>query len=659
MKKSRESRLPADFIEDFLQRHQISWSQVERGVPVWLTANGKVPLTMKLIEAEIGREDPVAWAWMNFREIGSYRNGEPWKLDPVQAEMARLSGDVVFECGSAVGKTRDLMLQAAHRIDSNPHGGSVMIVTNSAQTMETIWRELEFQISESKRLGLGAWGYGIGMGVKDSKEKPLRFKDFNNGFHLEMRICGDDGEQLRGAHIDDIVMADEVAKWKNPLQHTELWRSGNPGCKFRIYSTPDGDYSSPFCALSARSTAVGSTADQAESISAKDSGADADDGFQVAKRREFKKFWIPKTVLGDPFWNEEVRAECLKLYGAEDSQGWQTNVMGKWGDPEYSVFPFHRLKEVLRALPRFRMVQANVPIHGESASLTCARPTGGGQEAILTRIELDMAKLPEAIASWFPTLEANEIPYFGCDIGVDADPTEILCFIKGSKWTDHFRLNLKHASYTMQRDIITALDHASGHVAAWGIDAGAAGVALTEMITLQKFCVACNGRVFMGERLKAFSFSGINDAIDFETGRPLENPDKDGKPVRVSNKEFSTRVIERLVQEQKAVIAWDGGAGDPKLSGPQLMVNHTFRAGKKGGERFFKATDDHYIDARRQAVLSAVFLRRGQPFIPINDTTVATLAIRQGAASAVGFAPNVSAEFFGNGRRVESMLGDF
>ena len=643
--KKSDSRLAPEYIETFLEQHGISWSAVERGAAVWPTSKGRVALDMRKIEALIAREDPVAWGWLNLREVGKFRNGLPWMLFPIQAEMARLSGDMVFECGSAVGKTRDIILQALWRADTSLLGGSVLVATNSAETMETIWRELEFHVGNSRAMGLGVLECGIGGGLRDSKQKPLRFMDFVNGFHFEMRLCGSDGEQFRGAHIDDLIMADEVAKWKNPSQFSELWRAANqPGCRLRIYSTPDGDYSCPFYSLSARAIPIGSTASGADRMKI----LDLDDQERTeSEDLRFRKFWIPKTSLPEPLWSESVAASERERHGGEDTPGWQRNVLGKWGDPEYSAFPFYRLKTVLRHIPDFRIISCVADTQSHLVSLVVAQSVaanqteifsaGDGKEEILHRDVMPDGAIDEIcaeIGSWFSRTEPTDEIHFGWDVGVDADPSEILAVRKVHtadtfKCRDLFRAHIKRMGYTEQKKIFVALDHASHHLASWAVDAGNAGADIVASIEEGRYCDRCRETILFNGRVNAFSMASHVDEIDYRTGEPLLNPDQlnaDGKPkpYHISNKEFSTRLIERMIQARDNEIAWDCGAGNPRIAGPQLLVNHWFKPGKKGGERFFRDKDDHSVEARRQAYLSVVFAEReSHPLLqPSTETCV-------------------------------------
>ena len=250
-----ESRLHFSYIERWLVKNGVTVDQIEEGKPCWPTAEGRIPLTITDIERLISVKDPVAWAWLNLTERDSVvdeetgeiliHSGAPWALFPAQARLARARGNIIVECGAEVGKTRDIVLGTLWEVDAWPGGANDLIAADSDITIEEIWGEIEFQLDSNP---------GIGGGVVSTSGKPFREKVFANGSRFQIRLCGHEGKQFRGGHFSPGIRADEVAKWKNQQQFNELWRAGKPGCHFRLYSTPDGDYSSPYYALCNRAT---------------------------------------------------------------------------------------------------------------------------------------------------------------------------------------------------------------------------------------------------------------------------------------------------------------------------------------------------------------------------------------------------------------------
>jgi hypothetical protein len=252
-----EWRIAIEFVEPWLKKYGITPDDLEDERPVWPTANGTVALRCEEIENLIAIEDPYIWAWLNLQERDSVvdeetrevyvTKGAPWNLFPVQARMARIKGNLIVCSGSEIGKTRQIVLGTLHEVDCWPGGANDLIAADSDITIAGIWDEIEYQCYKNPR---------IGGGVKDSGLKPFRFMEFQNGSRFEMRLCGFDGKQFRGGHFSPAIRVDEAAKWKNPAQWNELWRAGKPGSFFQIYSTPDGDFSSPFYSLCSRAVDI-------------------------------------------------------------------------------------------------------------------------------------------------------------------------------------------------------------------------------------------------------------------------------------------------------------------------------------------------------------------------------------------------------------------
>ena len=634
-------RLSPAYIERWLLENNVTPDQVEAGEPFWPTAEGPVALSWEDIERLISIKDPVAWAWLNLQERDSVvdeetgeiliQSGAPWRIfDGKQTEMARARGNHIFECAAEVGKTRDIVLGTLWEVDTWPGGANDLIAADSDITLNEIWSEIEFQLEKNPR---------IGGGVVDESVKPYREKVFANGSRFQMRLCGHEGKQFRGGHFSPGIRADEVAKWKNQQQLNELWRAAKPGCKFRIYSTPDGDYSSPFYALCEKAIVAGPATKKAQKA-----GQD---------EPTFRKINITKMDLPYPFWSEKRAAHYRDLYGGENSVGWQTNVLGKWGSPSYSVFPMPTLRPNLKYLAHYRIVAAIVDRETGRYNLRAARLSpeletvdGAKREELLAREDHPMlsgSELGAAIAAFFPSLFdwVDPLLYCGGDLGSATDPTELVYVRRvGLKWTDVFRLHLVNADWPVQADVIAHLDHASGHRVRYGFDNGAAGAALVQVLTQMeayRICPACKAQVYFAERLHAFGFGEHCDEIDVETGEVIPNPDKkdangEAVPHRLSNKEFSTRVLERKAQAAQLEIAHDAGADDQRIAAAQLLVNHTYSGITTKGERRFKGQDDHHVDARRQVALIIASAQRGDLWLAADPD----LLVRQGPGGQGG-----------------------
>lgn len=633
-------RLPLEFVDAFLEDHGLTWKQIESGARVWPYRNLKIALTPQKIETLIAAGDPVVWALLNMvspMDIpGLCRAGDPLVLTPIQTTLARLENNVIAECAAEVGKTQDIGVRLLHRMDTAGKGDVCMIVANTELTAKSIWRYLRDQVEANPRIGGGT----------KREDKRTMSMEFRAGPRFETRLTGDDGEALRSAHMNGIIFCDEVAKYKKQQIWSELWRSGMPGCVFRLYTTPDGDYSSPYFALSARAQALnGKNAEEFEEIDR------APDDFATSR---FQKIWISKEHLGPPFYTEERKVSWREMYGPEHSTGYLNNVFGLWGTPASSVFPAYVLEPMLTYDLDYRVVTAQVDREKATVKFAAAELSKEkNAEAVLeqTTERFDPsekgAALAGKIASFFPASVATWTDpqlYCGVDLGESQDPSEYL-FVRrlGDVWEDIFRVHLEYVMYPEQAKIVAALDHASGHRVKYGFDPGNAGSSFVQQLTesgLFDKCELCAKPIHLEERVRAFGFAEKSDDIDLRSGRPIPNPDdRDAagnmKPFRVSNKEFATRVLERKSALVEMRMARDGGAGDPTLAGPALMMNHTATGEKsQKGERRFRGKDDHLVDARRQVALLIVSeMRSLGGFVSASMDGVVTIGVREGTSS--------------------------
>lgn len=646
-------RIDFEHVDAWLERYGILWKDVERGAPVWpVTVNGVRsldPLDPPAIEHLISIDDPAIWAFLNLVALmdipGYCKTGDPLRLLPIQAELARLEGNVIAECASEVGKTQDIVVRVLHRCDTARDGDSSLLVANTEKTAKSVFRCITEQLERNP---------GIGGGIKKLDKRSMGV-DFNDGTRFESRLTGHDGEPLRSAHMNGIIFADEVAKYKGKdgtQIWSELWRCAMPGAYFRIYTTPDGDYSSPYFALSSRATSInGKNYEDFDDVSAPP---------EEFTDIQFKKIWISKRHLGPPFYVEERKAQWRQMYGAEHEVGWLNNVEGLWGTPLASVFPMYALEPLLKNLRDYRIVVAAIDRERGMVKLDAAELSERGEVGLLHTTEAFNLKgraveLAKQVASYFPAAVKGWVQprlYCGVDGGSNQDPAEYLwVHARGDKWIDLFRLHLKFATYPEQNQIIMALDHASGHQTKYAFDAGNAGNSVAmdlQQLEEYRYCPLCRlgGKevaLHFEERITPFGFGNATDEIDLNTGRPMLNYDNrnaagEAQPFRLSNKEFSTRVLERKIAAGDLEIAREAGAGNPQLAGAQSMTNHTAAGEKsKKGERKFREKDDHHVDARRQVALLIVSGLRTDGFIGAVPELVATLGRSGGGVFAEDF----------------------
>ncbi len=612
------SLLPDVAIADFLTHYRLDAADVLAGKPVWKEADAegkvrKVPLTVERIEALIGARDPVAWARLNLREVRDLVDddgkvviprGSPWILRPAQERLARLDVDFVSESASETGKTRDAALRAL-RYAAFHDGGKVLIVTHAERTQEEMALAILDQVDRER--GIGNRGIAGGLIGKPQRAPFWRYT-FRNGATITLTISGGDGGSMLSQHVGLLIL-DEAQKFRSQQVFNEAWRAIDPGGRVAVYGTPSGNYSSPFYHLCASSRPIDGRDE------AKVERGDTPEGDPAP---EFVKINISRLDMGYPFVTPRRKASWIAKFGGVESFGYQNNVLGRWSSASHSVWPMETMlrPNLTVNLPHYRIVVGDVNREEQTVRVRAARLScvvGEAEKMIADRTSaLFSADLSSTIASFYPSTDwIAPTLICGVDLGSEADPTEAL-FVRvteSGRWEDVFRLVLRRAEYyPVQRDVFAALDHASGHVANFGFDAGNAGGSFVQELR-ERFakCPICGKDTGFERRSDAYAFGGVQEEVDILTGTLILNPDKsrDGAEVahKVSNKEAATRHLTRRMQAKLLAIADDGGAGDQNLAAAQLLVNHVYEGTTSRGEMKYRGIDDHAVDARRCVAL--------------------------------------------------------
>jgi hypothetical protein len=426
------------------------------------------------------------------------------------------------------------------------------------------------------------------------RKYPHHHMKFSNYFTIDFRPTGFDGEALRGVHVKTFAMMDEATKAKNPAIFKEFWRATKPGCAHKIYSTPDGDRSCLFYKLC-----------QKAEVRLKE---EESDDLALGKNLNFTKYHWSKELMPSPFWTPERRRFYIDQYGGEDSPGYQQNVLGNWGDPENSVFPWYQFQRLLKEIPEYRCLkilidesQGEVSIFGtEYQAKTKAEVKEKPQEVILTdrRIRKSEFDIKREIKTFFSATPG--LTFGGADLGFSQDPTEIYVkLIIGRTHRLIARVQLKGVSYDQQADAIDALDDiydAGALKMGWGIDFGNAGSAVVHILQNQELYI----NKCYEDRLTGYQFGATYDAIN-EDGEIILNKHTQ-KPVKLTAKELSTDLLIKKMQRQEIEYPFD----------PDIILfypNHTYREGQN--HRIFKKEDDHVIDADRALTLRIILPGEG------------------------------------------------
>jgi len=571
--------VPEAIMESTLAALDWTWHQLARGeLPPPFTS-------LEEFQLAIIADDPLLWCAAFLREPEDQDHHEPYSFFGYQVDSLRWPGSTVHKCGAEVGKTREIIAWCLHKAFTIPNG-SGLIGAPQQTHLDEIIEAMTDQF---------AWNSDLGRDLVRHKKHPHHAFYFKNGFKIDFRPAGHDGEAYRGVHVRTFAIKDEAAKCKNPRQFSEFWRAMKPSAVARIYSVPDGDRSCEFYKLGQRAA------------------GNHDDGASLegaAKQLTFRLFRWAKTLMPPPYWSDVRRKFYVEQYGGEDSPGYQHNVLGEDGDPENTVFPWHHLKHCLREIPEYRVLKIMVDSSHNEVIVTgyrCEMTLSGGDpqaKAVSaidtvypqsTFFDLDdegQSEFTRLIRAYF--IAVPGLKRGGADLGFSGDPTEIIVKnIIGKRERLVARLQLKHVTYDQQCQALNAIDdvYAPATAITWGTDFGNAGSAVAH--DLQGLAIYEHKE--FDHRLRGFMFESTTDNVN-EDGEPLIDS-KTGKPSRITLKELATDFMVKRMQRQQLELPPD----------PDLILyytNHTVRAGQK--HRIFRKEDDHLIDADRAQTLAEI-----------------------------------------------------
>lgn len=569
-------QVPKEDFEVWLEKRNWTYHQLARG---------EIPPPYDSLHAfQLGCiiSDPVLWCTMCMRDQDDA--DKPWTFFGYQKESIRYKGNTLHECGAEVGKTREIIAFSLWKAFTVERGSGLItapMFTHLIEIIDAILEQLSYQKEMEKALIL-------------HRKYPHHHMKFESGFTIDFRPTGYDGEALRGVHVKTFAMMDESAKAKNPDIFKEFWRATKPGCVHKLYSTPDGDRSSTFYKLCQKAEGKQKQAE--------------DQAGKLARNLEFRKFHWSKTLMPPPFWTPERRRSYIDLYGGVDSPGYQQNVMGNWGDPENSLFPWHQFQRVLKDIPEYRCLKilideatSEVSIFGTKYAILNSQGENGRenkpQEVLLCdrRITTGEFDIRTEIKTFFSHIPG--IKYGGADLGQSQDPTEIYVkLILGKTHRLIARLQLKHVTYDQQAEAIDALDEVfndeNGKME-WGLDAGNAGSAVVSVLKGQELYRKRN----YIDRLTGHQFGSMHEVIDENKDVVIDKFTE--KIAKLNAKELSSFILVKKMQRQELEYPCD----------PDIMLyypNHTYR---KGTHHFiFKDVDDHIIDADRVLTLQAHYM---------------------------------------------------
>ena len=572
--------VPKENFEALLERFAWTWHQVARG-----DFPGDF---VSLDEMQLGIicEDPYLWCTVFLREPEDPDHKEAYNFFDYQLESLRHQGSTVHKCGAEVGKTREIVAWTMWKMFTTPNGSGLIGAPQQTHLEEIIEAMTDQFI----------WNEDLGRCLKRHKKHPHHAFYIDNGFKLDFRPSGHDGEAYRGIHVRTFAIKDEAAKDKNPRQWSEFWRAMKPSAVAKIYSVPDGDRSCEFFKLGQR--AAGKT------------GADLVASDKRLAKLDFKLFAWSKPMMPAPFWSEARKRWFEEQYGGVDAAGYQHNVLGEDGDPEHTVFPWHQFKYCIKEIPEYRALKILVQSGDNEVVIRgykCRMSGSDGDpvpetvslidETVRASVFFDPDKAGETdftrmIRSFFETVPGAKRG--GADLGYSGDPTEL--YVKniiGKKERLVARLQLKHVTYDQQCQALASLDDVYGPQSSiiWGTDFGNAGSAVAHDLQGLELYAKKN----FDDRLRGFSFGSTTDNVD-ENGEAIIDA-KTGKPSRITLKELATDILTKKMQRQELEYPPD----------PDIVLyytNHTVRIGER--TRIYKKEDDHMIDADRTQILAKI-----------------------------------------------------
>ncbi len=559
--------IPEEALDAFLQGRGWSWQQLARG---------DLELSFDDIHLGLICSSPEWWSRAFLVEPDT---GDPYIYFPYQVPSLLDEGDVIHSDGAEVGKTREIGNLLLWKSFTKKGASSLVGAPEQVHLDEIIEYCIE-QIEDSKVLK---------PGLKRHKKHPHHVITFQNRAKIYFCPAGFAGVSFRGKHVRDYAFLDEAAKLHNPKIWEEFWRSGKPGCVFRLYSVPDGVRTTNFYRL--KEAAKGNV-----NLQGSDREPDELDG--ILKERKFTYYNWKKTDQPSPFWTPERQRFYEKLYGGRDSGGYRRNVLGEDGDPENPVFPWHHLEACLKDIPEYKALKllfdegsGTVSIFSASYRLNAKGGDKTGKEELLEDRTVSRSgfNLREVIRDAFSPIPG--LKYFGGDFGFSNDPTEILVrLIIGKTWRTVARLHMKGATYDLQAEAIDIMDDIF-EPKGIGQDFGNAGSALVHMLQAED----AYPEKHYDEKVTGYQFAEAYDDID-ENGEVIEDK-KTGKPKRKPAKELATGIMQQKMQRRE----WEMPP-DPDLI--RSYSSHTYTIGSRN--IIYSKVDDHTIDADRACTLKMV-----------------------------------------------------
>ena len=594
-----------DGFDAWLEQNGMSWRILERG---------EYGISIEQAQLAYVSQDPVLWCQAFLREpnptdemIAEHGNEDghvPYSFWDYQRESIRAwRQDVIHQDGAEVGKTREitgLILWG----ECTGFGGNIfrpyILVGAPQQThLDEIIMDIEEHVGINDDSG-SAKPYIHHHWLKPKRTPHTMFRFLTPNpknpqrpavGRVYFRPAGHDGEAFRGVHVNALGLMDEAAKIKGKTIWSEFFRALKPGCPHRIYSVPDGDTESEFYRM------------------CQEAVPDLPEG-----KPGLRLFHWAKSLMPPPFWTPERKQYFVRIYGGENTPGYQRNVLGLNGQQESAIWSWEVMEPNYQHVPEYRALKLCVhrndnSLHVQAYRIELKTRDGrkSGHEIYLADRSDDLDAYPErdgdkllaafnALLREFVEPPQAGVYWIGADLGYAKDPTEVFVYRElGESLREVLRVHTRGMGYDMQAVLLHAIDALFNRSANWGVDYGNAGTMLVQLLQNHEQYRDAH----YDERMTGFLFGSAVDCID-EDGEVLHEENRKGEsvPLRLPAKQLATDLITRRFQR----IGWALPLDNEVL---QHYRNHTAKQGAR--HLIFSKDNDHTIDARRAALLRKVF----------------------------------------------------
>lgn len=269
---------------------------------------------------------------------------------------------------------------------------------------------------------------------------------------------------------------------------------------------------------------------------------------------KYKKYRIP--AHQNPFYTYDLDRENLLRYGGEDSEDYQHLVLGRHGEPAYSIIPRDKIRTEPFPFYSYRYTQTD---------------KHNGKDF---RTSLGLHKLPET---------KSYVRVMSIDTGY-ADPTliHIMGQDKNGIWRTFVRYRLTRIPFPEQADIIDWLDNFYNcSIICVDLGAGGGGIGVSQDLQSPRFSKAKH----YNKRIYGVRFADYIDNGESSSGTPL----------KTQAKSFAGQELARLITEGSIIFS------ELDMEGMSQMERVAYQRNSDGVNKYFvlsdrgtgKSGDDH------------------------------------------------------------------